>query len=69
MAKIRVYELARELGQDNKTLEKTIRGLGFDIKNYMSTLTPEQAQVVRQKLGKGSAPAAAPARPSPSRPA
>jgi len=35
MAKIRVYELARELGKDNKSLVKVIRGLGIEIKNQM----------------------------------
>ncbi|TPV95550.1 MAG: translation initiation factor IF-2 [Myxococcales bacterium FL481] len=60
MAKIRVYELARELGKDNKALEKTIRGLGISIKNYMSTLTLEQADVVRSELG-AKKPAPAPA--------
>ena len=39
MAKVRIYELARELGTDNKTLEKVVRGLGIEIKNYMSTLS------------------------------
>lgn len=57
MAKVRVYELARELGKDNKTLEKVIKGLGIEIKNYMSTLTLEQADVVRRQMGGGPAPA------------
>jgi translation initiation factor IF-2 len=65
MAKIRIYELAKELKTDNKTLEKVVRGLGIEIKNYMSTLTPEQAQRVRSQLGGGGvseSPDPAPAR-------
>ena len=58
MAKIRVYELARELDRDNKSLEGVIRGLGIPIKNYMSTLTPEEAQRVRSAVG-GASPSAA----------
>jgi translation initiation factor IF-2 len=38
MAKVRVYELAKELNTDSKALvEKLIAG-GMNIKNYMSTL-------------------------------
>ena len=50
MAKIRVYELARELDKDNKSLVKVIRGLGIEIKNQMSTLSPEEAQRVRDHM-------------------
>ncbi len=58
MAKIRVYELARELGRDTKVLEETVRSLGIEIKNYMSTLTLDDAQRVRDRLtdGKPGAP-------------
>ncbi len=59
MAKIRVYELARELGKDNKSLVKVIRGLGIEIKNQMSTLAPEEAQRVRDNLSPSSTPSGA----------
>jgi translation initiation factor IF-2 len=49
--KIRVYELAKELGKENKFLEEAIKGLGIQIKNYMSTLTMDEADRVRQQLG------------------
>jgi len=51
MAKIRVYELARELDKDNKSLEEAIRALGIPIKNYMSTLSPDEAERVRAAFG------------------
>lgn len=47
MAKVRVYELARELNEDNRALERVIRNLGIPIKNYMSTLSPEEVTRVR----------------------
>ena len=50
MAKIRVYELAKELGKDNKEMENLIRGLGVEIKGVMSTLDDDQAQAVRRAL-------------------
>jgi translation initiation factor IF-2 len=61
--KIRVYELAKELGQDNKSLEETIKRLGIQIKNYMSTLTTDEAERVRQQLGAGAG-AAKPSAPA-----
>ncbi|MCA9637932.1 MAG: translation initiation factor IF-2 N-terminal domain-containing protein, partial [Myxococcales bacterium] len=64
MAKIRVYELAKELGKDTKEMVKIIRGFGLVIKGYMSTLTEEEADQVRRKIG-GGAVAPAPS-PSPS---
>ncbi len=57
MAKIRIYELAKELGTESKHLESVVRGLGIEIKNYMSTLTVEQAQRVRSETGGSLAPA------------
>mgnify|MGYP001355216953 CR=1 FL=1 len=56
MAKIRVYELAKELGKDNKEMETAIRSLGLEIKGVMSTLDDDQAQLVRRQL-QGGAPA------------
>ncbi len=38
MAKIRVYELARELDMDSKSLVDKLTAGGLDVKNYMSTL-------------------------------
>jgi translation initiation factor IF-2 len=67
MSKVRVYELARELDKDNKTLEEAIRGLGIQIKNYMSTLSPDE--VTRVRAAMGAPPAARPApRPLVTRP-
>ncbi len=45
MAKIRVYELAKELGKDNKAMETAIRGLGIEIKGVMSILEHEHAEL------------------------
>ncbi|MCP4682666.1 MAG: translation initiation factor IF-2 [Desulfobacterales bacterium] len=42
MAKVRVYELAKDLSMENKSLiEKLVAG-GMDIRNHMSTLDEEQ---------------------------
>ncbi|MCJ7596514.1 MAG: translation initiation factor IF-2 N-terminal domain-containing protein, partial [Desulfobacterales bacterium] len=53
MAKVRVYELAKELNMDSKALvEKLIAG-GIDIKNYMSTLD-EQVVVRAREVAAGT---------------
>lgn len=50
MAKMRVYELAKELKIDNKELVRQLIDLGLDVRNHMSTLTPEEADMVREKV-------------------
>ena len=38
MSKVRVYELAKQLGVENKDLLKVIAGLGIEVKNHMSAV-------------------------------
>ena len=47
MAKVRVYELAKELNMDNKALVEKLKTGGLEIKNYMSTL--DEKTVVKAK--------------------
>jgi translation initiation factor IF-2 len=47
MAKVRVYELARELDMESKKLVEKLTAGGLDIKNYMSTL--DEQSVVRAR--------------------
>jgi translation initiation factor IF-2 len=46
MSKIRVYQLAKELGVENKELLEIISKLGFEVKNHMSGLHEEAAAAV-----------------------
>jgi translation initiation factor IF-2 len=50
MAKMRVYELAKELKLENRELIRQMVEMGMDVRNHMSTLTPEEAQTVRDKF-------------------
>jgi len=52
MAKVRVYELARELELDSKDLVAKLKAGGMSIKNYMSTLD-EEAVVQARDVVKG----------------
>jgi translation initiation factor IF-2 len=47
MAKVRVYELARELNMDSKELVEKLVGSGMSIKNYMSAL--DEAATIKAK--------------------
>ena len=50
MAKLRVYELAKELDIPNTDLLERIGSLGIQIKGHMSSLDEEQAQLVRDTV-------------------
>ncbi|MBI5477360.1 MAG: translation initiation factor IF-2 N-terminal domain-containing protein, partial [Deltaproteobacteria bacterium] len=50
--KMRVYEVAREVGVANKDLVQKIRALGIEVNNHMSVLDPEDVMRVRRALDK-----------------
>ena len=56
MAKIRVHELAKELGVPSKEMVDTLLKLGLDVKNHMSTMEESQAAWVKKRLQEKSAP-------------
>ena len=51
MKKVRVYELAKEAGLDNKELVARLQEWGFAVKSHSSSLDEDVALKVRQKLG------------------
>src|SRR5438309_916519 len=67
--KVRVYSLARELNVESKDLLELCRQAGIDVKNQLSSLDPEQRDLVEQmvKRGGGTATATAVA-PAPAKP-
>src|SRR2546427_12290770 len=48
----RVYEVARELGVENKEFLSKSRALGIDAKNHMSMLTPDDVARVKRAFDK-----------------
>ncbi len=50
MAKIRVYELARELNMTNKDLVAKLQDMEFDVKNHMSTITEETISKIKSEF-------------------
>lgn len=68
--KVRVYSLARELNMESKDLLDLCRQAGIDVKNQLSSLDPDQRDLVEQMAKKGGvAVAAPPASPTASKPA
>lgn len=60
--KRRVYEVARELGMDNKAFLAVLETVGVsDVKNHMSVLTADDESRVKRHLTKGDASKSAPA--------
>ena len=50
MSKVRVYQLAKELGTTSKKLIEVMEGMDITVNNHMSTLTDEEAQKVMSIL-------------------
>src|SRR5947208_7099474 len=64
---MRVYQLAKTLGVESKELLDYCKELGYDIKNQLSNLNPDQCDALAQRAKQGAqggvAVAAAPAPP------
>ena len=50
MAKIRVYELAKELEMDNKVLMDTLREMNIEVKSHSSSLSEEEVSLIKGHL-------------------
>ncbi len=60
MAKVRVYELARDLGQESKDVLERARDLGIEVKTASSGLDEEAVALVRMSYDESSKTAAEP---------
>ncbi|MFW6087293.1 MAG: translation initiation factor IF-2 N-terminal domain-containing protein, partial [Myxococcota bacterium] len=52
MNKVRVYEVARELGVPNRELVQKIASLGIQVRNHMSVLDPAEVERVKRSFHK-----------------
>ncbi|MGD8607937.1 MAG: translation initiation factor IF-2 [Myxococcales bacterium] len=52
MSKVRVYEVARELGVENRDLIQRIATLGIQVRNHMSVLDPVEVDRIKRSLEK-----------------
>ncbi|MCA9678301.1 MAG: translation initiation factor IF-2 N-terminal domain-containing protein, partial [Myxococcales bacterium] len=51
-AKMRVYEIAREVGIPNKDLLAKIRAMGLEVNNHMSSLDADDVARIKRSLEK-----------------
>jgi translation initiation factor IF-2 len=56
MAKLRVYELARELNMDNKTLLDKLQEMDIDVKSHVSTVDDSAVARIKHTIFGGKAP-------------
>src|SRR5579875_286756 len=66
--KVRIFELAKELGMSSKELIALFERLGLEAKNQLSVVDDQIAGLLRAQLGKSAAPAAPKAAPQASSP-
>src|SRR5690348_18007247 len=59
--KMRVYEIAKEVGIPNKDLIAKIRALGLEVNNHMSSLDADDVARIKRSLEKEKQQVAAPA--------
>lgn len=64
--KVRVYALARELDIESKDLLDMCRAAGYDVKNQLSSLDPDQRDAIEALVRKGNRVGTAVAAPPPS---
>ena len=50
MSKIRVHELAKELGRQNREIMEILKAGGIDVKSHMSNIEEAQALMVKEKI-------------------
>ncbi len=50
MSKVRIYDLAKEMGVAPKELANRIKKMGYDIRTHSSTLSEEEAQEIKDRL-------------------
>ena len=52
---MRVNELSKELGKTNKEVLEILQKNQFDVKSHASSISDDQAAIVRRTLGAGHA--------------
>lgn len=52
LAKIKIYELAKELSVESKEIIRRLNKMGIEVKTHMSSITEKDANAVRNSLAK-----------------
>ena len=65
MAKVRIYEIARELDLESKVLLERAQNMGYEVKTASSSLEESDAEALKAAMAGGDAPVATDAAPEP----
>ncbi len=68
MSKVRVYELSKELGVENKDVLAACKSLDIDVKSHSSSVSEEDAARIRSKVPKSPSSGGSSAKPSVAKP-
>ena len=52
MSKIRVHELARQLGRQNKEVIEVLKAQGIEVKSHMSNIDEASAANIKEKFNR-----------------
>lgn len=62
--KVRIYELSRDLGLDNKDVIDAAEKLSISVRSHSSSISDDEAARIRALLARSAAAPAAPAQPA-----
>ena len=64
MSKVRLYEIAKELGKESKEVVARAKELGLDVKSHSSSVEADAGERIKSSFTKAAAPQAAAEKPA-----
>ena len=68
MSKVRLYEIAKELGKESKEVVARAKELGFDVKSHSSSVEADAGERIKSSFKKAAAPQATAEKPAAAQP-
>ena len=68
MSKVRLYEIAKELGKESKEVVARAKELGFDVKSHSSSVEADASERIKSSFKKAAAPQATAEKPAAAQP-
>ena len=68
MSKVRLYEIAKELGKESKEVVARAKELGFDVKSHSSSVEADAGERIKSSFTKAAAPQATAEKPAAAQP-
>ena len=68
MSKVRLYEIAKELGKESKEVVARAKELGLDVKSHSSSVEADAGERIKSSFKKAAAPQATTEKPAAAQP-